>query len=327
MNFNPGDTVLAQAYAFYTTYPPPATGTATLSLVISQDGEVFYTNTVSYTTGPSEPTTITTSFTVARGSNYTISASTSYTPATPTPTPTNTPTKTPTQTPTRTLTPTPTGNLPYSYTINYDIYDCPDGCGYRGGTSAGEACGFTNGLTVYSNTTPFQNGMTLYLDSKGSFTLPAEFFIEVVSPATGSYLAYNGQSFLYDFINDQVTSLTSCDVTVDLYHAFGAASAPSSVDIYYSLNNSTWTFLASHGPTTSCTSLFGPTVPINSTVYIRVERADLVTDVYFTANNSTGGSCPGNSATTCNYSFVASSNMALNITTYVNAMFGTFLDC
>ena len=142
VNFTAGDTVLAQAYAFYTTYPAPATGTATLSLVISQDGEVFYTNTIAYTTGPTQPTTITTSFTITKGSNYSISAFSTYIPTTPTPTPTNTPTSTPTNTqsatPTLTQTPTPTNTstptattssvVSYSYCLGYDASDCGSAC-------------------------------------------------------------------------------------------------------------------------------------------------------------------------------------------------------
>jgi uncharacterized protein YlzI (FlbEa/FlbD family) len=102
-----GDSVYAQAYAFADVYPPPATGTATITLTIlnTTDSTTVFSDTISYTAGtPPNPTVVSATFTITSGKNYSISAFTTYTPvsATPSITPTRTPTITRTPTPTRT---------------------------------------------------------------------------------------------------------------------------------------------------------------------------------------------------------------------------------
>jgi hypothetical protein len=95
--FAPGDSIYVEAFAFASTYPPPATGTATISLVVTNTttSEVEFTDTISYTAGP-EPTVISDSFFIAQGNNYSVSAFTTYVAVSATPTPTRTPSLTPT---------------------------------------------------------------------------------------------------------------------------------------------------------------------------------------------------------------------------------------
>jgi hypothetical protein len=121
-----GTVVTMEAYSFFSTYPPPSTGTSTITLRRYENGEQIYTNTISYNPGGSEPATITTTFTAARNVYYLIEAFTTYTPvsATPTPSITRTPSVTPTVTPTRTASNTPTR------TITPTITKTPSTSGY-----------------------------------------------------------------------------------------------------------------------------------------------------------------------------------------------------
>jgi hypothetical protein len=129
-----------------------------------------------------------------------------------------------------------------------------------------------------------------------------------------------------------ITSVEPCPTTytVDLYATHGAASSPGSIDIEWSTNDITYTFAASLGVTTSCTQLFpSPAIEITpgGTIYFRVLNSSTSSAIFFTGSNGTANSCPGNAATTCTYSFTVNSNTSVNITAYVNSMFGTFQDC
>jgi hypothetical protein len=211
VNFTPGDTVLVQAYAFYTTFPPPATGTATLSLVISQDGEVFYTNTIAYTTGPTQPTTITTSFTITKGSNYSISAFSTYTPvtATPTPTSTSTPTLTPTSTipqptntPTLTSTPTNTPTTPEAtYTPTPTVTPTPEPSAFY---IKGSGCTIEE-IRFFSYTDgPLNDGDVIYISSgpnQGCWTL------STFMPGTGDDGSITGIWEIVDNCLDNLCSI------------------------------------------------------------------------------------------------------------------------
>jgi hypothetical protein len=102
-----GNVITIEAYAFFSSFPPPATGTSTLTLRFFNDGEQIYTNTISYNPGGSEPASISTTFTVVRNVYYLIEAFTTYTPVSAPATPSITPTITPTRTVTPTITPSP----------------------------------------------------------------------------------------------------------------------------------------------------------------------------------------------------------------------------
>jgi hypothetical protein len=102
-----------QAYSFFTTYPQPATGTSTLTLIITNttDSTTVFSSTVAYNSGGAEPQTITHTFSVTRAKNYSLNVFTTYTPVSATPTPSVTPSRTPSITPTKTVTPSRTPSI------------------------------------------------------------------------------------------------------------------------------------------------------------------------------------------------------------------------
>jgi hypothetical protein len=130
----------------------------------------------------------------------------------------------------------------------------------------------------------------------------------------------------------QITSVEECPpdtYTVSIYARHGSSLSPNAIDIYWSTNDITYTFAATLGVTTSCTSLFAsPSIDITpgGTVYFRVQDASLASDIYFNATNGTG-SCPSNSNVYCTYSFTVNSNTSVDITAYNNTMFGFFEYC
>jgi hypothetical protein len=110
----PGDSMYVEAYAFAGTFPPPATGTSTITLIVvnTTDGTTLKSDTISYTAGtPPSPTSISYGFTITRAKNYSITAYTTYTPVSATPTPSVTPSRTPSITPTKTVTPSRTPSI------------------------------------------------------------------------------------------------------------------------------------------------------------------------------------------------------------------------
>jgi hypothetical protein len=131
----------------------------------------------------------------------------------------------------------------------------------------------------------------------------------------------------------QITSVEECPpptYTVELYSKHGASSSPGAIEIEWSTNDISYVFAATQGVTTTCTQLFpSPAIEIaqGGTIYFKVRDANTTNYIYFDANNGTANNCPANAATTCTYSFTVNSNTSVNITAYVNAMFGTFLDC
>ena len=133
---------------------------------------------------------------------------------TQTPTPTNTvtptrtvtPTPTNTVTPTRTVTPTPT-NIP-SLNYTYIIYfagnnDIPE---YYGSDNAIGACSLSEySLTVYSNSSSFQNNMKLYTDPSGIYEFQSN------DTELGIYFKHENNSFSYYTPNNNgVTDIAPC---------------------------------------------------------------------------------------------------------------------
>lgn len=132
--------------------------------------------------------------------------------------------------------------------------------------------------------------------------------------------------------NGQITSVEACPVTytVDLYSRHGASSSPGSIDIEWSTNDITYTLAATQGVTTTCTQLFpSPAIEVSagSTIYFKVRDANTSNYIFFDATTVGGGTCPANAAVTCTYSFTVNSNSTVNITAFVNSMFGTFTNC
>ena len=124
-------------------------------------------------------------------------------------------------------------------------------------------------------------------------------------------------------------SSTSSQYTVDLYSRHGAANSPDDINIYWSTNNINYTFAATQGITTTCTQLFpSPAIEVSpgTTVYFQVTDS-INNPIFFNGADGTANSCPANSQSTCTYSFVVNSNTSMNITAYVNSMFGTFVSC
>lgn len=133
--------------------------------------------------------------------------------------------------------------------------------------------------------------------------------------------------------NGQITSVDPCPpptYIVSLYSRHGASTSVDSIEIEWSTNDISYTFAASQGPTTTCTQLFpSPDIEISagSTIYFKVRDANTSNYIFFDATNGTANNCPANAATTCTYSFTVNSNTNVNITAFVNAMFGTFTYC
>lgn len=252
-------------------------------------------------------------------------------PVTPTPTssPAVTPSSTPAVTPTKTVTPSATNSLPYSYTIYY-LGQCFDGevfYGYAGDSTASGAClNNATALTVYSSTSPFQNGMALYLNQQGTSQL-------CNCNCTDWYYVYDSQSFVLGCGDPDcnVSGLAACTTyyTVELYARHGNSASPNAIDIYYSTDDISYNLVATLGVTTTCTQLFPSysQVAAGTTVYFKVQDANLANYIYFNGANGAGNSCPANSQTYCTYSFQVNSNTAMNITAYNVTMFGDFVTC
>jgi hypothetical protein len=202
-------------------------------LVISDNGGSAYASSSGTCVSPTPTTSVTPSITpsVTATPSISISSTPSVTPSisissTPSVTPTisisNTPSVTPsvTATPTISITPTVTSTptisisstpsvtptaspfLPYAYTVIYQSYDN----GYVGYATPAAACGITSpNITVYSATTPFQNGMVLYLDQGGATEFPVK--------NTADYFGLNDTSthtFTYDTGGPYVENYTVC---------------------------------------------------------------------------------------------------------------------
>jgi hypothetical protein len=179
-------------------------------------------------------------------------------------------------------------------------------------------------VNVYSNCsnlgTQGTSG-TCYLYNNSNLTSPVS--NGEYSDGTNCYTVTGGAGL--------ITLVGACPTTytVSIYARHGSSLSPNAIDIYWSTNDITYTFAATLGVTTSCTSLFAsPSIDITpgGTVYFRVQDSNLASDVYFNATNGTG-SCPSNSNVYCTYSFTVNSNTSVDITAYNNTMFGDFIYC
>lgn len=176
-------------------------------------------------------------------------------------------------------------------------------------------------VNVYSNCSTLV-ATTCYLYNNSNLTSPVS--NGEYSDGTNCYTVTGGAG--------QITLVSACPVTytVDLYSKHGASNSPGAIEIEWSTNDITYTFAATQGVTTTCTQLFpSPTIEVaqGGTIYFKVRDANTSNYIFFAGANGTANSCPANAATTCTYSFTVNSNTVMNVTAFVNTMFGTFTNC